>query len=269
MTLGLTAKQQANAQLILNYIKTTYGDNDESRRMGDIALETAIDESNLLNYANANIQASLDLPHDAVGHDHSSVGIFQQQPQWWGTVADLMNVQKATAKFINALRSKNWKPMTNWGAAQAVQNSAYPDGSNYERYDARAIEIRKALWGTTAPKPAPAPAPASVGLVVDGELGPKTIGRWQHVMGTPVDGTISDPSALVEAVQRKLNAAGARDWDGKALKVDGLGIAQDGQKYRTTWALQVYLHTTRDGSMSVPKSGVVKALQARLNTGKF
>jgi LysM repeat protein len=41
--------------------------------------------------------------------------------------------------------------MTNWEAAQAVQRSAFRDGSNYRSHDATAIQIRKALWGGSAP----------------------------------------------------------------------------------------------------------------------
>jgi hypothetical protein len=106
-------------------------------------------------------------------------------------------------------------------------------------------------------------------LVVDGVLGRETITRWQQVMGSAVDGTISTPSELVGRVQSRLNAAGARDWDGRSLVVDGLGIAQNGQKTRTVWALQAYLGTPRDGILSTPASTVIKALQNRLNAGTF
>ncbi len=103
-------------------------------------------------------------------------------------------------------------------------------------------------------------------LVVDGELGPKTIRRWQEVMGMQVrDGVISRPrSALVQAVQRRLNSQ-----LGAGLNVDGAGIAQDGRRYRTTAALQRYLHTPDDGRLSMPRSMCVQALQRRLNAGAF
>lgn len=113
------------------------------------------------------------------------------------------------------------------------------------------------------------PKPTETALKVDGELGPKTITRWQEVMGTTVDGVISDPSELVEAVQRTLNDAGAHDKDGRKLVIDGRGIEQNGVRTHTIYALQVYLGTPRDGIMSVPVSDVVKALQKRLNTGRF
>jgi hypothetical protein len=100
-------------------------------------------------------------------------------------------------------------------------------------------------------------------LVVDGELGPHTITRWQQVMGTPPDGVISWPGPLVRRVQEHLNAHGAH------LVVDGKGIRQDGRRYETVAALQRYLGTYVDGYLSVPKSACVEALQRKLNTGAF
>ncbi|WP_119697052.1 GH25 family lysozyme [Microbacterium halotolerans] len=121
--------------------------------------------------------------------------------------------------------------------------------------------------------PKPTPKPSVKTLAVDGLLGPATIGRWQKVMGTPADGLISKPSVLVKAVQRHLNESGARDWDGRKLAVDGLGIgpnvATAAGKTRTIWALQDYLGTTTDGILSKGGSPAVKALQKRLNKGTF
>jgi hypothetical protein len=112
-------------------------------------------------------------------------------------------------------------------------------------------------------------------LDVDGWLGSGTISAWQKIMGTPVDGVISKPSMLVEAVQEHLNAAGAKDADGKTLVVDGKGIQsnEDGRypesgTTSTIEALQAYLSSEVDGYFSAPSSSV-KALQKRLNTGKF
>lgn len=129
---------------------------DQRRRLADIALETALTESGLRMYANVNNPESLRLPHDAVGSDHGSVGLFQQQVGGavnstanWGTTAELMDPEISTRKFLNALLRIDWMPMTNWAAAQAVQRSAFTDGSNYRKNDARAITIRKALWDRT------------------------------------------------------------------------------------------------------------------------
>ena len=63
-----------------------------------IALATASQESGFTNYANdgrgsdlafdqLGIERSLLLPHEAVGTDHGSVGVFQQQWPWWGNDA--------------------------------------------------------------------------------------------------------------------------------------------------------------------------------------
>lgn len=108
------------------------------------------------------------------------------------------------------------------------------------------------------PTPKP-PAPHTTPLVVDGELGPETIKRWQKIVGTPVDGVIdAKHSALIEAVQRRLKATVNSN-----LQIDGdLGR-------HSIAALQKYLGSPVDGFISKPRSQMVMALQRRLNTGKF
>lgn len=102
-------------------------------------------------------------------------------------------------------------------------------------------------------------------LQVDGRLGPKTIARWQQVMGTKVDGKIdSERSALVMAVQRVL-----KERVNGNLKIDGQGIYQNNKYYRTAAALQVYLGVPADGKITSPVSQTIKALQRRLNDNKF
>ncbi|HEY7007876.1 MAG TPA: LysM domain-containing protein [Jatrophihabitantaceae bacterium] len=152
-TLDLNANQIRYAQGIIAACKARRLPADQGQRVADIALETALTESGLRMYANANNPASLRLPHDAVGSDHGSVGLFQQQVGGavnstanWGTTEQLMDPVVSTKKFLDALLGIDWMPMTNWAAAQAVQHSAFPDGSNYRSNDARAIGIRKALW---------------------------------------------------------------------------------------------------------------------------
>lgn len=102
-------------------------------------------------------------------------------------------------------------------------------------------------------------------LAVDGGLGPKTISKWQRVMGTKVDGVITPGNSdLVRAVQRRLKAT-----VNSRLEVDGDGIYQNGQYYKTAVALQQYLGTGVDGRISAPVSQVIKALQRRLNENRF
>lgn len=101
-------------------------------------------------------------------------------------------------------------------------------------------------------------------LKVDGKLGPKTISKWQKIMGTPVDGKISSPSQLVEAVQGRLKST-----VDASLKVDGYGIVQGGKRSRTVGALQRYLKSPVDEYITAPVSEAIKALQRRLNEGRF
>lgn len=129
-----------------------------------------------------------------------------------------------------------------------------------------ADEVRGTNWYLLelgAPADVPVHTPEK--LKVDDELGPKTIRRWQEVMGTTPDGKI-DPknSQLVRAVQKHL-----RDTVDRTLVIDGQGIKQDGRTYKTVFALQRYLKSPVDGKMSVPKSLVVGALQRRLNENRF
>jgi hypothetical protein len=116
------------------------------------------------------------------------------------------------------------------------------------------------LAGITKDTPGKTPSqPAK--LDVDGELGPKTIKRWQQIMGTPVDGKIDvTGSKLIKAVQNKFNGLHLMT---PKLKVDGeLGK-------HTIGALQKYLKSPVDQFISHPKSQMVMALQRKLNTGKF
>jgi hypothetical protein len=181
-TFALDTNQLRYAKGIIAACKALRLPDDQGQRVADIALETALTESGLRMYANANNPGSLRLPHDAVGHDHGSVGLFQQQVGGavnstadWGTTAELMDPEISTRKFLTPLLRLNWIPMTNWAAAQAVQHSAFADGSNYRKHDGAAIEIRKALWNDshpaagTAPQPLFGPAAKQVHKVVAGD----------------------------------------------------------------------------------------------------
>jgi peptidoglycan hydrolase-like protein with peptidoglycan-binding domain len=146
---GLNSRQFAHAQQIVAAVKTRR----MPERAAEIAIAVALTESGLRVYANRNVPASLNLPHEAVGQDHLSVGIFQQQTPMWGTVADCMGVATSTAKFLHALEKVNWPSMSNWTAAQAVQRSAFRDGSNYRAHDQQARRIVAALWATRTDTP--------------------------------------------------------------------------------------------------------------------
>jgi LysM repeat protein len=139
-------------------------------RGAHVALEAAITESVLWMYANSHNQRSLQLPHDRVGHDHGSVGLFQQQVGGapdstanWGTTDELMNVATSTKKFLDALGPlSQWQMKTNWKACQDVQHSAFSDGRNYQANDARAIQVGNALWDISSATPSPGPGVTSM-----------------------------------------------------------------------------------------------------------
>lgn len=125
-------------------------------------------------------------------------------------------------------------------------------GAANRAYAAKLIaKYRTGAVGSTAQQAAVSSGKQAV--VVDGLLGSKTIAAWQRAVGTTVDGKISDPSALIAAVQKRLNEI--HKW---SLTVDGrLGE-------QTISALQRHYKTTVDGKISTP-SMLVSALQRDLN----
>jgi hypothetical protein len=104
-----------------------------------IALATASQESTFRNLANdghgddlspnqRGVARSLQLPHDGVGSDHGSVGVFQQQYPWWGALEQLMTPAIAARKFYAALLNvPAWLTLPVTVAAQRVQRSAFPN----------------------------------------------------------------------------------------------------------------------------------------------
>jgi hypothetical protein len=155
--LGLSSKQQGYVQTIVSVVKAR----SLPMRAAIVAIEVALTESAIQMYANASNSASLALPHDAVGNDHGSVGLYQQQVTGapnstgsWGTTAELMDVSISTGKFLDSYVTKD-QAQTNWQIAQAVQGSAFSDGSNYQKNDSQAQQIATAYWGSGGSGPPP------------------------------------------------------------------------------------------------------------------
>ncbi|GAB3866581.1 hypothetical protein GCM10029963_79910 [Micromonospora andamanensis] len=110
-----------------------------------IALATAMQESTLRNLANSGVPESLALPHEGVGSDHDSVGLFQQRPGW-GSVRDRMTPSYAATKFYEVLaRVDGWERMRLTDAAQAVQRSGYPE--EYQKWEGDAELLAAAVLG--------------------------------------------------------------------------------------------------------------------------
>lgn len=146
-SLGLTTTQWQRASIIVAVGQTMR----VPTRGIVVALAVARQESGFKNYANdgrggdlasdqIGIARSLRLPHDAVGTDHGSVGVFQQQWPWWGTLTELMEPADAARKFYRALLAvRGWQDLPLTVAAQRVQRSAYPDAYADDADTARRI----------------------------------------------------------------------------------------------------------------------------------
>ncbi|MEW2431781.1 peptidase M23 [Micromonospora sp. NPDC047644] len=138
---GLDEDQMENAEAIVR----------TGRKMGVprrglvIAVATAMQESNLYNVASGVLPESQDYPHQGVGWDHDSVGLFQQRSSsGWGPVGELMDPEFATRQFLSALQQvPGWQRMRLTDAAQAVQVSAYPE--HYQQHEWRATRVVDAI----------------------------------------------------------------------------------------------------------------------------
>lgn len=124
---GLDDEQLSNARNIASV--------GRSRGMDDsgiqIALMTALAESGLRNLSHG---------------DRDSVGLFQQRTsQGWGSVAQIMDPTYSANKFYDTLAKQNYRGMTPWAAAQAVQRSFDPSGSNYQKQYALAQRAFQSL----------------------------------------------------------------------------------------------------------------------------
>lgn len=155
---GLDGRQTALAKQIVA-VGEAMGVDEKGRI---IAVATAKHESQLRNYANdgsgayqsagasgtppEELRRSLDFPHDAVGHDHASVGTFQQQVGIWGTVDELMNPAVQARKFYEALRKIDYASMSVGVAASTVQGNATGTGV-YQAEEGVATELVKHFAG--------------------------------------------------------------------------------------------------------------------------
>lgn len=138
---GLDQQQMDNAALI---VKQGRAQGMPDRALV-IAVATAMQESDLYNIASSAVPSSLQLPHQGVGSDHDSVGLFQQRAsQGWGTVAQLMDPSSSARLFYSALSQvQGWQRMSVTAAAQAVQRSAFPGA--YQKHASRAEQVVGAL----------------------------------------------------------------------------------------------------------------------------
>ena len=129
-----------------------------------IGFATVFVESNWTMYANTKVPDSMNIPHDDVGSDGFSVGLFQQQvvfengSYWWGDAATCMDPYKSAQLFFSRLAKLNYNSgaQTPGTYAQDVQDSAYPD-----RYDQRMTDAQALYNQLTQGNPPVVPAPTN------------------------------------------------------------------------------------------------------------
>jgi cell wall-associated NlpC family hydrolase len=151
-----------------------------------IAIATSLQESTLHNWANSSVPASVTYPNDGIGHDHDSVGPFQQRPsQGWGTVEQLMKPDYQARQFLTRLvRVPNWQTIPETDAAQIVQTSAF--GSLYQQWVNSARQILGAAEGISCSDFTAGPGGR-----------PSVVQAALHYVGTPyawAGGNLSGPS---------------------------------------------------------------------------
>lgn len=101
-------------------------------------------ESNWLMYANRADPESLSFPYDAIGNDHTSTGLFQQQ-KWWGHISQRMNARASAMMFYEALDKIQWRNMPRGEAAWRVQQPAEQYRMRYAAYEQVSIQEVKAI----------------------------------------------------------------------------------------------------------------------------
>ncbi len=184
-----------NTKIIIGIAKTY----KLGRQGALIGLMVGLAESSLQNYANSNVPVSLSIPHDEIGSDHDSVGIFQQRPSTdWSTiatgdaainnhdaVAQLMTPAYAAQAFFGSppgsnsppalskgLQNKSgWESRPPWQVAQSVQASGDPTGSNYRAKQSQAQSLVDQYFDESPEIPLPVPVGSGSGATGGGSAG--------------------------------------------------------------------------------------------------
>lgn len=160
----LSPVQSRNARIITGVARERGLD----QRAAEIAVATALAETGLVNFANDGsselyasesdrpltdierevARRSLDYPHDEVGNNLDSIGLFQQRPTTgWGAPETLIDPASAAGLFYDKLlRIENWPSGVPWQTAQKVQSSPSANGEIYQASYQRAVTVVGALW---------------------------------------------------------------------------------------------------------------------------
>ena len=236
---GLDATAATNARTVAAAALERGG-----RQAALIVLMTGLTESGLRVLTNPNDPTGDLYSSQGVGYDHDSLGIFQQRPSW-GTAAQRMDPVVSTGLFLDRLLAlSDWRTLAPWQAAQAVQVSAFSDGSNYRANLGRAAALLRHIDGHAGKVDC---GGTGVGRVPAGPLGP---------YGVPVGyrlPTITTPrsAAAVRFAMAQLGkpygwgAEGPASYDCSGLTQAAWGSA--GVRITRTTYTQI-----RDGSPTTP-----------------
>lgn len=232
--------------------------------------------------------------HNTAGFAFVLVGDYSKRPptaiQEEMIARRMVELHRARRATRHTLNGGHRDADTDPNRAGVQSSTACPGAAAHARIrpiNTRADELWAAGYGRTGsdvnpPLPKPDDDTAAGGLPVDGDLGPRTILRWQAEMASKghkitLDGVIDpEDSLLVRAVQANLNSSGFRDHERLPLKVDGRGIARNVRRYpsgdgttRTLFALERKLGRPLTGYLGARPSDNVKALQRLLNADTY
>lgn len=217
--MALSAEQRQNASTIISVGKRS----GMSKKDITTAIAVALAESELVNVKFG---------------DRDSQGLFQQRPsQGWGSVAQVTNPTYAATKFFDALKGvANRASMTEWAAGQAVQRSAFADGSNYRARMSVARDIVNKMYD-----------------------GPDSAGDMDTVGDAESDGDGSMASGLKEISSGFKRLTEPEFWKRTGLIIMGIGIC-----IALGFALLKQSKTYNDigsGIMTAATRGVTKAVK--------
>lgn len=125
-------------------------------------------ESNLTVYANEKDPPTMALPHDAVGSDSLSSGVFQQQPgktwdakpSWWGTVECRMDPKCSAGQFFSRFKLLPYKDGRK-SVGQYVADVQQCNERYRGRYDERMDEAKQ-IFDRLRQEPVAPPVGATV-----------------------------------------------------------------------------------------------------------
>lgn len=237
-----------------------------------IALATALVESNMKMYANPNDPASMKFPHDAVGYDHDSVGLFQQRNNGaWGTTADRMDPARSAGMFYDKLDDADYNSGDPGAHAQRVQVSAFPDRYNTKmgqaqsflnRYNAKTSKVTAMADGGILGHARGAQIQDGSSAVLWAEAGPeayiplskkgdaRATDIWMESgrrLGYDVAGLLNlVGSGLPGLVEGKLDFS-----TGTSISADRLGLNMDAASYRGQRGVQNAVGAVFNGPVQI------------------